>query len=83
MLLKFDIKQETIQQKKDRLIGQYPHNTWCPNCLKRMIDSEKAELVVDQLYCSTECSKEARLNNISKLRRVKKTDATTTSKHKT
>ncbi len=79
-MLKFSIKYETLEQKKDRLMGQYPHNTWCPNCLKRMIDSKAAELIDDQLYCSTECAKESRLNNIAKIRRTKKNE---TNKHKT
>lgn len=50
-------RNETIEEKKDRLLGTYPHNTWCPECLKRMIDSKAAVLLKDQLFCSSACCK--------------------------
>lgn len=48
---------ETIEEKKDRLMGTYPHNTWCPECLKRMIDSRAAVLLKEQLFCGGACCK--------------------------
>ena len=70
-MAKFEQRLETHEEKIYRLLGQYPHNTWCPTCLIRMVDYSKADLIEDTVYCSTSCAKESRLNNLSKLRRTK------------
>ena len=78
MKLKFAAsKSESRQEKIERLMGQYPHNVWCPNCLKRMVAPEKADLMGDVVFCTAACSKEFRLENVSKIRRSVKKDKKT------
>lgn len=57
MVTLFFKPKESLEQKKDRLLGQYPHNTWCPECLKRMADSGEAVLIGEQLLCNSTCSR--------------------------
>lgn len=71
-MIKGRTRSETLEQKKSRLLGTYPHNTWCPNCLIRMYNLEKIVIHGDQLYCSQACAVEYRISNLNHLKRAKK-----------